>query len=170
MDASDIISSLIALIAVVISIATLQQNRNMLEESTRPYIAVYVTETNFQNPTKYLVVKNFGQTGALITKFETNPDLILYSLSANLRPFGKIENSFLSPGQSHVCNIDFAKARSNCNVSFEIMYETKYKKYADSITLNLVAESDNLTSRASTEDKELEIISYTLQSLVERQL
>lgn len=170
MDASNIISSLIALIAVVISIATLQQNRNMLEESTRPYIVVYVTETNFQSPTKYLVVKNFGQTGALITKFKTDPDLLFYSRVDNRRPFGKIENSFLAPGQSHVCNIDFEKARRNCNVSFEIMYETKFKTYADSTTLSLIAESDNLTSRASTENKELEIISYTLQSFVERQL
>lgn len=170
MDASDIISSLIALIAVVISIATLQQNRNMLEESTRPYITVYVTETNFQKPTKYLVVKNFGKTGALITKFKTNPDLLVYTRSPGLRPFGKIENSFLAPDQSHVCNIDFETARNYCNVSFEILYETKYKKHSDSITLNLTAESDNLTSRASTEGDELAIISYTLQSLVERQL
>lgn len=170
MDASNIISSLIALIAVVISIATLQQNRNMLEESTRPYITIYVTETNFQNPTKYLVVKNFGQTGALITKFKTNPDLKIYSLSANLRPFGKIENSFLAPGQSHVCSIDFEKARENCIVSFEMSYSTKYKTYTDSVTLNLTAESENLTSRAFSKNKNLAIISYTLQSLVERQL
>lgn len=170
MDASDIISSLIALIAVVISIATLQQNRNMLEESTRPYITVYVTETNFQNSTKYLVVKNFGQTGALITKFKTNPDLLIYSRLPDFRPFGKIENSFLAPDQSHVCNIDFKKARENCIVSFEMSYSTKYKTYTDSVTLNLTAESENLTSRASTKDEELAIISYTLQSLVERQL
>lgn len=170
MDGSNIISSLIALIAVVISIATLQQNRNMLEESTRPYITVYVTETNFQDPTKYLVVKNFGQTGALITKFKTYPDLLSYSFSPDRRPFGKIVNSFLAPGQTHVCNIDFDKARNNCNVSFEISYATKYKTYTDSITLNLTGESDNLTYRASTKNEELEIISYTLQSLVERQL
>lgn len=170
MESSEIISALIALIAVAISIATLQQSRNMIEESTRPYILVYVTETNFQEPTRYLVIKNFGLTGAKITKFETVPDLMFYSRKPGIRPFGKICNAFLAPGQTHMCTIDFIKSKEISDVSFDLVYESKHKTYSDKIILNLISESDNLTSRASTTNAELKIISYALQNLVEQNL
>ena len=170
MEISEIISLSIALVAVAISLATLRQSRNMVEESTRPNIVAYVTTTNFQSWSTYVVIKNFGQTGAQITRFNTEPDLLTYSYSQNHRPFGKIENSFLAPGQSHICSIDSKLIHENYNVLFEIEYKTKFKTYTESINVNLIGENDNISARASTKDCELEIISFTLQDLVEKQL
>ncbi|WKY45972.1 hypothetical protein Q5O14_07720 [Eubacteriaceae bacterium ES2] len=170
MEPSDVISSLIALIAVAISIATLQQNRNMIEESTRPYIAVYVTDIDFTTQVRYLIVKNFGQTGAKIISFKTSPDLLNITLNPGVRPFGKIENSFLSPNQYHLCAIDFDKCREFPDVTVEIAYESKHSSYSDKYTLNLISESDNLANKHTKEGNELKYISNALQNLVERQL
>lgn len=51
-----ILASLItSILAIVISVLTLKQNSKMIEESTRPYVAIYSKTTNFQSPQYYLV-------------------------------------------------------------------------------------------------------------------
>ena len=57
-----ILASLItSIIAIIISVKTLQQNNKMIEESTRPYIVVCGKVINCQDPTFYLVIKNYGR-------------------------------------------------------------------------------------------------------------
>lgn len=164
-------STVISIIAVIISVVTLRQNSKIVEESARPYIIVYTGSTNFQNPAYYLIIKNFGQTGARITSFSCDFDLSKCSFSPKNIPFKHIENTFIAPNQSFACNV-------NPHVLFEvpkpitikISYEAGKRNYSDSFVLNIEADSDNITTRASTKDKELKIISYALQDIAEKML
>lgn len=56
-----IIASLItSIVAIFISILTVRQNSEMIEESTRAYISIYEATTNFSSIKYYFVIKNFG--------------------------------------------------------------------------------------------------------------
>ena len=60
-------------------------------------------------------------------------------------------------------------ARDNVNVfQVEICYSNSIDIYKDICTVNFSAYADNVHTRAATEGKELKIISYTLQDLVEK--
>lgn len=64
-----IASFALAAISVISVILTLQQNNRMIENSTRPYISLYGESTTFSAFQFYLVIRNFGQSSALITNF-----------------------------------------------------------------------------------------------------
>lgn len=166
-----IISLVTGIVAIVISVLTLKQNSRMIEESSRPYVVVYSTVTNFQEPFYYLVIKNFGQTGALITNFEVNHDLSNFSYSKEHVPFSRLKNSFLAPGQSLCCSLDKSKLFENpVTLDFSIEYSANKKKYAETFSIDARLHSGQLHTRACTKDKELRNISYTLQEMAERML
>ena len=64
-----LLSTIISTIAVIISVVTLRQNHQMVEESTRPYIVVYTAATNFQSPMYYLVIKILVKQGLALPVF-----------------------------------------------------------------------------------------------------
>lgn len=167
-----VLSFILAVISVITVIITLRQNSKMIENSTRPYIVVYGKVTNFQDPCYYLVVKNMRQTGAEITKFHCNINLLKYSYSSDRTPLGHMEGTFLAPGQTMIINIDHRKmSKENINeIIFDIKYNSGVKEYSEKCKINYEAYKDNIQTRASTKDKELKIISYTLQDLVEKLL
>lgn len=166
-----ILSTIISLIAVIISVVTLRQNNKMVEESTRPYVIVYMGIANFQSPSYYMVLKNFGQTGAHITKFSCDYDLSKCSFSPNIIPFEHIENTFIAPGQSFCCSVDPIKLFKDPKpITINISYMSGKQTYNDCFVLNIEADSDLLHNRASTQGKELKIISYTLQDIAEKML
>lgn len=167
-----IIASLItSIVAIVISIKTLKQNSQMIEESTRPYIVVYSRTTNFQSPDYYLIIKNFGQTGAVVTSISCDYDLSLCSFSKTHIPFKHFNGTFIAPGQAFLCNVDTRKLfKSLEEFHFSVEYKANGKTYSDCFTINPKADSDLIQTRASTEGKELRNISYTLQDLVEKHL
>ncbi len=163
----------ISLISLFIAIATLKQNSKMIEESTRPYVAVYGMVTNFQSPSYKIVVKNFGQSAALIKGFESDYDLLNCAFGGDSkRPFEHLPNTFIAPNQSFICAIDYLKTvKDNVeNINFKIVYQAGKKIYSESITLNLTVNRNLINPRASTDGKELKIISYALQDLVEKNL
>ena len=53
-------------------------------------------------------------------------------------------------------------------LNFEIEYNSGSKVYLENFSINYEAFTKNVQTRASTKDKELKIISYTLQDLVEK--
>ena len=63
-----ILSFVLAVISVVTVVITLRQNNKMIEDSTRPVVSIYNDQINTGNILFYLVVKNFGQSPAYITK------------------------------------------------------------------------------------------------------
>jgi hypothetical protein len=167
-----IIASLVtSIVAIIISIKTLKQNSRMIEESTRPYVVVYSRTTNFQTPNYYLVVKNFGQSGAIVTSLKCDYDLSTCSYRKDHVPFAHFENTFIAPGQSFITNIDRLKFFENpSELHFFIKYTANGVTYSDQFTINPKVDVDLIQTRASTAGKELHNISYTLQDFVEKLL
>lgn len=178
MNASDwvdviaiLVSMFVGVVSIVIAILTLRQNSRMIEESTRPYITVYSDLTYFQNAKYYIILKNFGASGATITKFQTDKDLIGLVGERERRPFDHIENTFIAPGQSFKATIYLPNAQNPFDaVNFHIEYKSGRKTYSEDVFLNIDASKDQIMSRASTRDKELKIISYALQDLCEKHM
>ncbi|MBD8925181.1 MAG: hypothetical protein EGR89_04110 [[Eubacterium] rectale] len=167
-----ILASLItSILAIVISVLTLKQNSKMIEESTRPYVAIYSKTTNFQSPQYYLVVKNFGQSGAIISSIKCTPDLTPFSYRSDHIPFANFTNTYIAPGQSFTCNVkpqEFC-SQDNCFL-FKIEYSANGKQYFNEYAINPKADADLIHVRAATDGKEIRTISYALQDLVEKQL
>lgn len=165
-----VLSFILAAISVVTVIITLRQNHKMIENSTRPYVIVYSSVTDFQNPEYYICVKNFGQSGATITSFSCDCDLKEYSYGEKI-PFEHLPNTFIAPGQSFICNIDSYKLFKDPHLlTFTIEYIANNKKYPDTFVINPQADGDLIHTRACTKDSELSIISYTLQTIAEKML
>ena len=167
-----IIASLVtSIVAIIISIKTLKQNSRMIEESTRPYVVVYSRTTNFQSPSYYFVVKNFGQSGAIVTSFKCDYDLSTCSYKKEHVPFAHFENTFIAPGQSFISNIDRLKFfDKQTELNFFVEYTANGVTYSDQFTINPKVDLDLIQTRAASPGKELHNISYTLQDFVEKLL
>lgn len=167
-----ILTSLItSIIAIIISVLTLRQNSKMIAESTRPYVVIYSKTTNFQSPALYIIVKNFGQTGATISSIKSSPNIANLSMLNDRIPFDNFSGTFISPGQSFICNIKTVEFYSQKDpLDFQIDYEANGKKYHDEYSINPNGGTTLVNVRAATTGKELRTISYTLQDLVEKQL
>lgn len=166
-----IASTTVSIIAIVISVMTLKQNNKMIEESTRPYIVVYSKTANYQDPRFYLIIKNYGSSGAVITKFICDHDLAEFSYNKNITPFKNICGTFIAPGQSFMTNLKVQELfREEITFHFQIEYKTELRTYCENIDVALKPFTELIQTRAATEGKELKIISYTLQDLVEKHL
>lgn len=166
-----VLSFILAVISVITVVITLRQNHKMIDNSTRPYVTVYSSVTNCDGIRYYLCVKNFGQSGAVITEFNCNCDLSQYSYHDGKTPFEHLSNTFIAPGQSFLCNIDHLKFFKNPpTLTFTVKYKADSKKYMDTFIINPEADSDLIHTRSCSKNQELASISYTLQELVERQV
>lgn len=164
-----IVSAFTSIAAIIISILTLRQNSKMIEDSSRPYIGIYLASTYIRNVSVYLIVKNYGQSSALIESFTYDFDLSKCSSHSipEREPFQNIEKSTLMPGQSHHCIIDLNKTlKQTEQINFHVVYSSGTHKYEDDICVNLVATIGNFTSHNTTKNKELENISETLQDML----
>ena len=90
-----VLSFILATVSVVTVVITLRQNSKMIEESTRPIVAVYTEEINSGIPLFYLVIKNFGKSTAYMTRFESDFDFAGCYKIANDRNYLKdLKNAF----------------------------------------------------------------------------
>ena len=172
-EIAGIIATLLtSLTAIIISTLSLKQNAKTLEATTRPYICIYSKVTNIKSLYYYLVLKNFGQTGAVITSFHCDFDLSTLSYFQNVNPFEHIEGTFIAPGQSFTYSLDTRKLFKNENLTFHfsLEYIANGKKYSETIAINPKAEADQTFPRNCTSNEELQIISYALQDMVEKML
>ena len=139
-QAIGIIASLItSIVAIIISIKTLKQNSKTLEESTRPYVTMYYDVIIFESDdiNEYLILKNFGQTGTNITKFQCDSDLSLLSPFDGFLPFQNIKGTFLAPGQSLKCVINTKKNNTAVKpIKLHIEYCSGKKNYKEEIEIS----------------------------------
>ena len=163
-------SFVLAAISVGTVIITLRQNNRMIEESTRPIVSVYTDEIHIVQPSFYLVIKNFGQSPAYITKFEYDFDFRgCYGVKNDIDYLQQLNKAVLAPGQSRICMLDYASI--DRDVTFSITYQSGTKKeYSETFTIDLKAGVDMLSAKTATEGKELRTISYTLQEMLQKNL
>lgn len=164
-----LVSLITSIIAIVISVKTLRQNSKMIEESSRPVIAVYTQSINPGVPMLYLIVKNFGQSPAFMEKFDTDFDFSECYGAKNTKNYIKdLNKCVIAPGQSKTCWLDFEKL--NCPVHFSIQYKSTTRTYFESFDIDLTAAACLPTQKYATPDKELIGISYSLQEMLLKNL
>lgn len=166
-----VLSFLLAAISVVTVVIMLKQNHKMIQNSTRPYIVAMAQITNFQEPTFYLVLKNFGASGAIIQEMTCSIALNEVSFRDEMTPFNNIEGTFLAPGQKITSSL-YAKRFKEKGIrefTIHLRYTDGIKVYEEDYPINYKAYIENVCTRASTKDKELRTISYALQDLVEKE-
>lgn len=164
-----IASFLTAIVAIIISLVTLRQNSKMLEESSRAVISVYSQSINTGTPMLFLVVKNFGNSTATISKFDYDFDFTdCYCFRSNRDYLKDLVGSTLAPKQSRICLIDYKKI--NNPVTFTLEYQSGRKTYCEAFTIDLKAGVDLPTPKTATKDKELKTISYALQEMLQKNL
>lgn len=165
-----ILSFVLAVISVVTVVITLRQNNKMIEDSTRPVVSIYNDQINTGNILFYLVVKNFGQSPAYITKFESDFDFKgKYGIRNDKDYLKELNHSVLAPGQSRICTLDYKKIDKD--VTFTIEYHSGAGKvYTDRFTVDLKAGVNMPVGKNATENKELRAISYTLQEMLQKNL
>lgn len=168
-----ILSFLLAAISVITVLVTLRQNSVMLENESRAYVSIYGDTINCKGTHFYLILKNFGKSAALITSFKCDTDLSKFSYIEEIIPFSHIENTQLAPNQSYRCalqQLPLFNSGIPC-LNFEISYQCNNKKYSDSFCINLKSYTDMIDAKPSPKDgKELEIMAYSLQELLEKLL
>lgn len=166
-----IFSTLIGVIAIIISVITLRQNHQLVQESTRPYILIYTGITYFRDPNYYLIIKNFGQTGAQITDFSCDYDLSICSYSPTHPPFSHIVGAFVAPGQSLVYIVDPQRLLKDTRLlKMSISYRADKQIFNDTFSLNLDADADMMRSRVSNGTDDLKLIAFALQDISEKML
>ena len=175
-----VLSFFLAAISVVSVVLTLRQNNRMIENSTRPYLSLYGESTNFSVFQFYIVLKNFGQSRAIITNFSCDIDLSkctviddsLVPLINDLPvPFEHIIGHTLNPGQSIRFPVNYFNMLSlNKEPTFIVEYSSSEKKYTDKVQLHLLAHKDYLNVYASPNKEPEQVISKVMQDMVIRNL
>ena len=86
--------------AIIISTKTLRQSAKTLEETTRPYISVYLGWSKFSTTADYLILKNFGMTCGEILSFSCDMSMNVISIDDHFVPFSHIVGTTVSPGET----------------------------------------------------------------------
>lgn len=177
MDFSDLIQLLLlvattigTIFSIIISVKTLKQNNHMIEESTRPYVIIYKDVININSPIEYLVIKNFGSSGATINKISYNKTQFnkINNKSIKYRdPFKYLEKSFIAPGQNF--KIPIKTMDSNVNqITFKFEYSSHSKIYSEVYRINLNQEKGITFLKQHQSNNEIKVISNAIQELISR--
>ena len=160
-----IASFLTALVAIIISLVTMRQNSKMIEESSRAIISIYPQSINTGTPMLFIVIKNFGNSPAIIHKFDYDFDFTdCYKFRSERDYLKDFVGSTLAPGQSRICALDYTKLTRP--VTFSLEYQSGLKKYHETFTVDLQAGVNIPVPKNATSGKELHTISYTLQEML----
>jgi hypothetical protein len=168
-----LVALLVGTVSILISVFSLIQNSKMIEESTRPVISIYGAMTNLGTPQHYIVVKNFGQTTATITKFDYDFKFNIekaYAGRSNDHDWLKdLVTANLAPGQSQICALNYD--RINKPITFTYEYKTSTKTYKEKVTINLKAGIAMIKEKSDgINNDSLKAISYTLQGMYQKNL
>lgn len=169
---SCILTFLLSTISVVILIVTIRQNSRMLENASRAYIAIYSEITYVHAMNFYLIIKNFGQSSAIINSLECDTDLSKFAHIETLVPFSHMENVSIAPNQSFKCALQSVNlfASKIPSINFKVTYTSNNKKYVETFCINLKALTGLVNTKASSKEDPLKMISNTLQDINKRLL
>lgn len=164
-----IASFLTAFVAIVISLVTIRQNSKMIEESSRAVISIYSQSINTGSSMMFIVIKNFGNSPAVIRKFDYDFDFTnCYKFRADRDYLKDFVGSSLAPGQARICCLDYKKITRP--VTFTLEYKSGSKNYQETLVVDLQAGVNVPIPKTATPQKELRTISYTLQEMLQKNL
>lgn len=158
-----------AIVAIIISLITLRQNSKMIEENSRAIISIYPQSINTGTVMLFIVIKNFGNSPAIIQKLDYNFDFTnCYQFRSDRDYLKDFIGSSLAPGQSLICALDYSKLSHP--VTFTIEYLSLSRKYCEMLTVDLKAGVNIPVPKTATEGKELRTIAYSLQEMIQKNL
>lgn len=167
-----ILSVFLAAVSIVTVVLTLRQNNKMIEASTRPAISIYGEEivVDQDAPAFYLVIKNYGQSTAYMTKFSSDFDFTgCYRIPSQKNYLQDMNNAIIAPGQSRICVLDYQ--RIDRDVLFDIEYKSEVgNRYEGRFCVDIRAGAAMPSPKMGTAGKELRSISYTLQEMLQKSL
>ncbi len=167
-----ICSLFVGVVSLFIALKTLKQNSRMIEESTRPYVVIYSKTIYIQDTEFFIVIKNMGQSGAIIENVACDIKLADYIYLSSKNPLDKVSNTFLAPNQSVYFQLDSVKL-GKCKekqLNFEIEYRTDKRTYKEKCPVNFELSSSILHIRSNVENKEMRGIYFAMQELIEQNL
>ncbi len=167
-----ILSLVLAATSIVIVILTIRQNNKMIKNSTRAYVVVYGAYVHYSNSQFYLVIRNYGTSGAIIKSLKCTIDLSKYSYFANHPPFENITNTTFAPNQNAICALDYSALDGDSISTFDITitYQSGKDTYTETYPINYAFLKGNVIVLSSNNGKELKDISNVLQDIGKRQL
>ena len=166
-----IAATIVGVVSAVLSVIAIRQNSKMIRESTRPYLTMYFESVSNGLTKSFIVLKNFGQTGAYITRFRYDDQLKSIAMRTDWShtQFEHIEGIFLAPGQAKRFQFDPINY-PDTPLTFELGYSAGNERYFDTCVVHVEHESKYFISRNVSKDKELRIIADSLQEISERLL
>ena len=153
-----IASFVVSVVSIFIAIKALCQNNKMLEETTRPYISIAYEVLYTGNPQIYLVVKNYGNTGAVITDFSYSP---LVDHKGFNEKISKLNGAFIAPNQKFLYSIDPKLFKSD-ELMIDITYKTQSRSYHERQPIKI------RVGRIVTRSDDTSSIQRSLQEISER--
>lgn len=164
--ASIIISTIVGIISVIISIKAIgiaKKNNDLTlkitEEANRPVVTAYLETVQINNSHKYMVIKNFGQTSAVINKliFDKNIDSNKFNMKS-------IENTIIAPNQkfTHALDNDFIE-----KVSIQIVYtDMQGKKYDETYNIDTNSPSKLFYFADTNTDPKYKLFKNSIEELI----
>lgn len=165
------IQAFTSVLAIVISVLSLIKTNKSMRNANKPYIVVFVKYIrSSKSYLTYLVVKNFGKTGAYIKSIKANPDIYTewYSKRYKNNPFERFHNQLIAPGQSYASCISIETSviaeledkQFKLSVEFTDLNNKFYTETFD-IDLNPFYSFDHTYSSPKDSDKLIEAIYST---------
>lgn len=163
---SIIISTIVGVISVVISVKAIgiakksnELTLKITEDANRPVVTAYLETVQINSSHKYMVIKNFGQTSAVINKlsFDKSLDAWNYNMKS-------IENTIIAPNQkyTHVLDNDFTE-----KVSVQIVYtDMQGKKYNETYNIDTDAPSKLFYLSDTNTDPQYKLIKNSIEELI----
>lgn len=163
-----IISSIVAIISVLIALCALKQNSKIIREANKPYVVAYTDFIQVGGMRRnYLIIKNYGKSGAII-------DSVSYSNQSFFEnkeePFKNLNKCSIAPNQTYSSTIFFSKPYTSFDIT--IKYHDTLGKYKDVFSLNIDAIANQLAgSTTNNTQTDLEkTISCTAQEILRKNL
>ena len=127
----------------------------MIEESTRPCIALYGKKAYLGVAKYVLIIKNFGTTSGTITDFKCSTDLKEYTIIQNFEPFNHIVGTTLAPNQSIFCELNIKRLidEKPDPFVFEVSYKGVKNYPKSTFVVNVTAEVENTTAHTHADSK-----------------
>ena len=100
----------------------------MIFESNKPNITIFSKVLYFTSPYPYLVLKNFGVSGATVLNIECDKELKNY---LEREPFKNMKNVFIAPNQTFVYSLNYENFDYDKIFNFKITYKYLNKTYTE---------------------------------------
>lgn len=164
-----ILSFILALISVITVVITIRQNNKMIKSNTRAYVVASLKIVTIRKQRSYIVIKNYGNSGATIDNLSFDIDLDKYSFNQKLHPFSHTKGVFIAPNQKYMSVINGAQLTADGIQQFNVTieYHDSFDHYKETYSMNYKGYIENIVEREQIEGNELQNILNALENLIE---